>query len=68
MQKFEYKVVKVDAKGFWSSTVTPTDMEVLLNQLGQDGWDLITAFNTSIYESKVGNVMIFKRSADSLPQ
>jgi hypothetical protein len=62
VQKFEYKVEKIDARGFWSSKIEPAEMQDLLNNQGQEGWDLITAFDTSKHEgSTSGAFLIFKR-------
>lgn len=62
MQKYEYKVEKLDAKGFWSSKIEPKEMEDMLNQLGRQGWDLITAFDTSKYQGHTtGAFLLFKR-------
>ncbi len=41
MTKFEYKVLKFDAKGWMSRKVDPTEMEVQLNEHGAQGWDLM---------------------------
>ena len=38
MDKFEYKVVVYDTKGFWGGNVEINQIEYQLNLLGNDGW------------------------------
>ena len=62
MEKFEYKVVVYDTKGFWGGTVDSNTLEKQLNLLGNDGWELVscTSSNQS-YGSSKSIVCIFKR-------
>ena len=62
MEKFEYKVVLYDVKGFWGGSVTPGELENTLNKLGGEGWELVscTSANQS-YGSSKSLVCIFKR-------
>ncbi len=61
MQKFEYKVKKIDAKG-WKSEIGVAEMESALNTLGGEGWDLATAFDGSKLQGSTTEVyLIFKR-------
>ena len=62
MENFEYKVVVYDTKGFWGGSVEPSQLEDRLNQLGRDGWELVSCTSTSqSYGSSKSIVFIFKR-------
>ncbi|HHX69229.1 MAG: DUF4177 domain-containing protein [Miniphocaeibacter sp.] len=41
MKKFEYKLMKTDAKGIFGGKVNVEELEYELNQLGQEGWELM---------------------------
>ena len=43
-KRWEYKIVNLDPKG---SFVTDEAKEELLNTLGQEGWELITIFESA---------------------
>lgn len=49
MQKWEYKTIKTEAKGFFLGGVVDTkDFEAQLNQLGSQGWELVSVFDTNM--------------------
>jgi hypothetical protein len=62
MEKFEYKVVTYDPHGFFGGNVKDYQIENQLNQLGNDGWELVgcTSSNQS-YGATKSIVCIFKR-------
>ena len=62
MEKFEYKVVTYDPNGFFGGNVQIDQIEDQLNQLGNEGWELVscTSSNQS-YGSTKSLVCIFKR-------
>ena len=62
MEKFEYKVVTYDTKGFFGGQIEISQLEDELNLLGNDGWEMIscTSSNQS-YGSTRSIVCIFKR-------
>ena len=62
MEKFEYKVVTYDPNGFFGGNVKIDQIEDQLNQLGNEGWELVscTSSNQS-YGSTKSLVCIFKR-------
>ncbi|WP_447640740.1 MULTISPECIES: DUF4177 domain-containing protein [Chitinophagaceae] len=63
MKKFEYKTVKIreDAKIFHSE-YDLKEMERMLNQLGSEGWELVSNIvQTDIMGSATGAVLVFKR-------
>ncbi|KAA0547584.1 DUF4177 domain-containing protein [Bacillus sp. BGMRC 2118] len=58
MDKFEYKTVNFESKGFLKSKITP---EEEMNKLGAEGWELVTS-NTTILSGKTTEATyIFKR-------
>ncbi|MBR6706197.1 MAG: DUF4177 domain-containing protein [Clostridia bacterium] len=62
MEKFEYKVVTFDTKGFWGGIVEVQQIEKQLNLLGNDGWEMVSSTSTNqSYGSSKSIVCIFKR-------
>jgi hypothetical protein len=61
MEKFEYKVVTYDPHGFFGGNVKEYQIANRLNQLGNDGWELVgcTSSNQS-YGATKSIVCIFK--------
>ncbi len=41
MDKFEYKVLAYDPKGFFGGSVVVSQIENQLNQLGEEGWEMV---------------------------
>ena len=61
MEKFEYKVVTFDTKGFWGGTVETRQIEEQLNRLGDDGWEMVSCTSTNqSYGASKSIVCIFK--------
>ena len=62
MEKFEYKVVTYDTKGFWGGNVEVNQIENQLNLLGNDGWEMVscTSTNQSYGASKSINSSLWK--------
>ena len=62
MEKFEYKVVVYDTKGFFGGSVEANKLESQLDLLGHDGWEMISCASTNqSYGSSKSIVCIFKR-------
>ena len=63
--KWEYKTVMIKATGWFScGKVDPNVLDERLNALGKDGWELVSAFDTSKYDGETCDVvLIFKRPA-----
>ena len=62
MEKFEYKVMTFDTKGFWGGSVEVNQLEKQLNQLGNDGWEMVSCTSTNqSYGASKSIVCIFKR-------
>ncbi|MGX8698441.1 MAG: DUF4177 domain-containing protein [bacterium] len=65
MEKFEYKVITYDTKGFWGGMVEPSEFEKQLNLLGNDGWEMVSCTSTNqSYGSSKSIVCIFKRKKE----
>jgi hypothetical protein len=47
MQKWEYRTFKMDTEGFLGGILDTEAFDSALNELGSDGWELVTAFTTS---------------------
>ena len=66
MEKWEYKIMSPEVKGWISKKIDPK-AEQILNELGNEGWELVSitplAGNTSTaWGAGTGNfVLIFKR-------
>lgn len=59
MSSWEYKIVKTE-KSFWSGE-DKSDTEKILNDLGRDGWDLVSVIPLSQGGSTNGLQCFFKR-------
>lgn len=65
MDKFEYKAVIYDTKGFWGGNVNESQLENQLNSLGNEGWEMVSCTSTNqSYGSSKSIVCIFKRKKD----
>lgn len=66
MEKWEYKIVMSELKGFIKSKLDPA-MEAGMNELGGEGWELISCSpmsgnNTGAWGASTSNfVLVFKR-------
>ncbi|QQK08802.1 DUF4177 domain-containing protein [Miniphocaeibacter halophilus] len=62
MKKFEYKLMKTDAKGILGGKVNVEELEYELNQLGQQGWELMENIGMNQdYGSTRYLISVFKR-------
>ena len=65
MEKFEYKVITYNTKGFWGGSVDIQQIESRLNLLGNDGWEMISCTSTNqCYSSSKCIVCMFKRKKE----
>jgi hypothetical protein len=48
MPKWEYKTIKIDAKGMLGGIVDTPQLDSLLNSLGREGWNLVSVFDTNM--------------------
>ncbi len=47
MEKFEYKTLLTDVKGFWGGEVDSMAFQSQLNELGAQGWELVSTVATA---------------------
>jgi len=60
--KWEYKTVKQKAKGLMGGKVDEVQLDAMMNNLGRDGWELVSAFDTNeAYGNTRDVIVIFKR-------
>jgi hypothetical protein len=63
--KWEYKTVKLKARGLLGGKVDEAQLDAVMNDLGRDGWELAAAFDTSqSYGVTRDVVVIFKKPKD----
>ena len=62
--KWEYKTIKFGAQGgFLGGKFDEKKLEAYINELGRDGWELVTAFDTNMSQGQTRDIVaIFKRS------
>ena len=62
MDKWEYKSIKIETRGFWTKKLDVNEFDEHLNSLGSDGWELVSCFDTSQYQGESRDVIaVFKR-------
>lgn len=60
--KWEYKAIKLETTGFAGGKLDEGNLEYRMNQLGEEGWELVTAFDTNQSHGASRYVVtIFKR-------
>ena len=60
--QWEYKTLKIATKGFMGGKLDEAQFEEYLNELGQQQWELVTAFDTNQGSGQTRDVVaIFKR-------
>ena len=47
MKKFEYNTLTIDAKGVWGGKVAEENFKQKLNEMGQNGWELVGMTNSN---------------------
>ena len=63
--KWEYKTIKLRAKGLLGGKTDEVQLDAMMNELGGQGWELAAAFDTNeAYGSTRDVLMIFKRPKD----
>ncbi|HET7628003.1 MAG TPA: DUF4177 domain-containing protein [Bacillales bacterium] len=63
MARWEYQTVKFKTGGFMGGKLDERAFQDELNTYGQDGWELVSCFDTSQYQGSSREiVVVFKRS------
>ena len=67
--RWEYHTLKIQPSGFWGGKVDGDQLGRALTQLGQQGWELCTSFETNTAQGASAEiVLIFKRPGDDVFQ
>lgn len=60
--QWEYKTIKLQTKGFLGVKFDEAELDEFMNQLGSEGWELTTAFDTNEGYGRTRDVVVlFKR-------
>jgi hypothetical protein len=56
--RFEYQTLTFETSGFWSGggKLNVTQLTEQLNQLGSQGWELVSIFDTNMHEGQTRQV------------
>ena len=49
MKKFEYKVLEIKPKSAWTLKTDYVDLNDTLNELGKQGWELVSSYPNAEY-------------------
>ena len=61
--KWEYKTIKFATKGLSGGKLDEQKLDDFMNQLGEQGWELVSAFDTNqAYGATRDVVAVFKRA------
>ena len=65
--RWEYKTVKLATTGFWvGGNLDASRFSEMLNELGRDRWELVSAFDTNQSHGATRDVVaVFKRPAEN---
>jgi len=59
---WEYKTIKFHTKGFTGGLIDTDKFNSMLNELGRDGWELVSCFDTNYSQGASRLVIaVFKR-------
>jgi Domain of unknown function (DUF4177) len=59
--RWQYKTTKLELAGFINSKVSPEEFDAMLNQMGQDGWELVSMISIPGEMKPTAIVSVFKR-------
>ena len=65
--KWEYKTVKLGTAGFLSGKVDEVRLDRLMNELGDQGWELVLGLDTNEIYGKSNEVAIPRRWTSRAP-
>lgn len=62
--QWQYRTIRLAPKGFLGAELDETALDDFMNTLGNEGWELVTAFDTNrTYGETRDVVAVFKRPA-----
>lgn len=60
--QWEYKTIKLKLRGLLGGKIDQKEVDGILTEAGQDGWELVTVFATALYQGRTQDAaMVFKR-------
>jgi len=60
--KWEYKVISLEASGFLGGKLDEKKLGAMMNELGEQGWEISAAFDTNMQAGTTRDaIVIFKR-------
>jgi hypothetical protein len=63
--RWQYRVIKISIGGFVGPHTSMEKLEAVLDQLGQDGWELVNVEDTSVQRGVSDDLLLFfKRPLD----
>lgn len=57
--RWQYRVIKIGIGGFLGTQTTMEKLEAVLDQLGQDGWELVNVEDTSVQRGVSDDLLLF---------
>ncbi|TCV07255.1 uncharacterized protein DUF4177 [Sphingobacterium alimentarium] len=61
MKRFEYKTLKIEPRGFWGNKLDAEEIDKVLNELGRQGWEMVSMQDLSVSGSSWTFHYTFKR-------
>ena len=62
MERWEYRTIKMQTKGFTGGILETQSFDAELNKLGSEGWELVSSFGTNQSYGQTREVIaVFKR-------
>lgn len=61
MKRFEYKTLEIKLKGTWGTKFDTVEIDKALNELGSQGWELVSVESRDMGGTPYGYFYTFKR-------
>lgn len=58
MQQFEYKVLDIATRGWWSGKINFQELASKLNELGREGWEVVSSSDINKWEGASRSVIV----------
>lgn len=59
MKKYEYKTFKTKPEGTWRTNVESGKLEAEMNQMGSEGWELVSVMDTNWGQGATNEIILF---------